>query len=153
MGRFKEQFYNIDSTISQDYYVFEAGNGVFDYVYTFQLVKRLGLPFVKWPAFKIGLIDENGVLLRKPTSEDRNTSWGYFDRVVWNIKKIITKFTGQSQLTAALVTMYLLKEGINNEKADDVVKKIFGQEVLVESCTLTTSEVSANYNIIKKELI
>ena len=153
MGRFKDQFYNINSTISQDYYVFEAGNGVFDYVYTFQLVKRLGLPVIKWPAFKIGLIDENGVLLRKPTSEDRNTSWGYFDRMVWNIKKIITKFTGHSQLSAALVSLYLLKEGVGEEKSDEMVEKIFGQEILIESSTISISEINANYNIIKRELI
>lgn len=144
MGKFKEQYF------SNSVYLDE---GVVDWVFTYQLLKRLSLPFVKWPAYTNGLIDDKGQLLRDPTSEDRKEYWGYFDRIVWNLKKIITKFTGHSQLTAALVSLYLLKEGVNEEKSDEMVEKIFGKEILIESSTISISEINANYNIIKRELI
>lgn len=144
MGRFKEHYYA--STVHLD-------EGIADWVFSYKLLKRIGLPFNKWPAFTNGLIDAEGNLLRKPTSEDRQAYWGYFDRMTWNIKKIITKFTGHSQLTAALVSMYLLKEGLNIEKSDEIVIKIFDEKLLVESTSITTQEVLANYNIIKRELI
>ena len=144
MGKFKEQYF------SNSVYLDE---GVVDWVFTYQLLKRLALPFNKWPAFTNGLIDDTGQLLRDPTSEDRKEYWGYFDRIVWNLKKIITKFTGHSQLTASLVSLYLLKEGVNEEKSDEIVEKIFGKEILIESSTISISEINANYNIIKRELI
>lgn len=144
MGKFKEQYF------SNSVYLDE---GAVDWVFTYQLLKRVALPFNKWPAYTNGLIDDKGQLLRDPTSEDRRDYWGYFDRIVWNIKKIITKFTGHSQLTAALVSLYLLKEGVNEEKSDEMVEKIFGKEILIESSTISIAELNANYNIIKRELI
>lgn len=144
MGKFKEQYF------SNSVYLDE---GAVDWVFTYQLLKRLALPFNKWPAYTNGLIDDKGQLLRDPTSEDRKEYWGYFDRIVWNLKKIITKFTGHSQLTASLVSLYLLKEGVNEEKSDEIVEKIFGKEILIESSTISISEINANYNIIKRELI
>lgn len=144
MGKFKEQYFGNSVYLDE---------GAVDWVFTYQLLKRVALPFNKWPAYANGLIDDKGQLLRDPTTEDRKEYWGYFDRIVWNIKKIITKFTGHSQLSAAIVSTYLLKEGVGEEKSDEMVEKIFGKEILIESSTISISEINANYNIIKRELI
>jgi len=146
MGRFKDTYIQKTSSVYLD-------EGIADWVFTYQLLKRLALPFIKWPAYTNGLIDETGKLIRKPTDSDRSEYWGYFDRMVWNIKKIITKFTGHSQLTAALVSAYLLKEGLNSTKSDEVVSKLLGEKVLLESCGITQQEINANYNILKRELL
>lgn len=143
MGKFSE-FYAGSTMIEE---------GVVDWVFTYQLLKRLGLPFTKWPAYANGLIDDKGKLLRKPTSEDRSAYWGYFDRITWNIKKIITTFTGHSQLTSALVSLYLLKEGINEKSKNIIAEKLFGEKIIQESEKLSPNEINANYNILKKEFI
>ena len=104
--------------------------GVIDLVFTYQLVKRLALPFNKWEAYKLGIIDEKGELLKTPTDEERDKAWGYFDVIVWNIKKIITKFTGHSQLTAALVTMYLAKEGTPKKVNEALLENLFDSKIL-----------------------
>lgn len=36
------------------------GEGAVDWVFTYQLLKRIGLPFNRWKAFKNGLIDDKG---------------------------------------------------------------------------------------------
>lgn len=127
--------------------------GVADWVFTYQLIKRIGSPFKKWDAYKKGLIDDDGNLLRDITDEDRKTHWGYFDRMCWNLKKIIIKFTGKSQLSAALVTLYLLKEGIQEEYANNIVNKLFEDVSEDERNMISESELNANFKIIKKDLI
>lgn len=122
--------------------------GVVDLVFAYQLVKRLAIPFNKWEAYKLGIIDEKGVLLRTPTDDERNKSWGYFDIIVWNIKKIITKFTGNSQLSAALVTMYLAKEGSPKNVNEAVLTNLFDKKLL-NSSNITLAETTANYKTLK----
>jgi len=127
--------------------------GVMDWVMIYQLLKRLGIPFEKWEAFKVGIIDATGKRLREPTPEERSTVWGYFDRVVWNIKKIITKFTGHSQLTAAIVSLYLLKEGMQPKNIKTIIEKTFNAVDILDYEKINLNESKANYKIIEKELI
>ena len=58
---------------------------VMDLFLIYQFLKRLSTPFKDWDAYKHGIIDADGKVLRKSstlkTPEEKN-SWGYFDRLV-----------------------------------------------------------------------
>jgi hypothetical protein len=124
--------------------------GMVDMIVTYQLMKLFALPFAKWKACDAGIIDENGVLLRTATDDERNTIWRRFEIMVWNIKKIVTSFTGHSQLTAALVALYLFREGTPKTVSESVITQVLG---LNSINTISESEIKANYPIIEKELI
>jgi len=62
----------------------------------------------KTEAFKVGLIDENGKLLHKPTTTEEKEAYTLFHRIVFNFKRIVTKLPGSKFLSYASA-LYLLK--------------------------------------------
>jgi hypothetical protein len=81
-------------------------------VYSF--MKRLVLPFHQWPAYKLGIIDEHGKVLkpkRTLRSQEEHSAWGRFDIIIANLKKLIAKVPGgSSMIGSAAAAGFLFKE-------------------------------------------
>lgn len=96
-------------------------NTIADTALTYALMKRLVMPFDKWPAHALGIIDANGKVLKKRNTLDphEKQSWGRFDILAANIKKIIHKIPGgQTRLGSLAAAAFLFKEGIDISSAD-----------------------------------
>lgn len=87
---------------------------VLDLVFTYQFLRRLATPFEQWEAFRLGIIDKDGNVLRKRktlTTPEEVSAWGYFDRMVANLKKLIGKVPGgKSKIASYAAALLLLKE-------------------------------------------
>lgn len=73
-----------------------AMKDILDKVVVYRLVDRLITPFNKWPAFKMGIIDKDGNILRSIdtlTPEERR-EWGTFDVTCANIKRLMHTLPG-----------------------------------------------------------
>jgi hypothetical protein len=107
--------------------LFGQGSGVsraLDIFMTYQFLKRLLLPFDQWPAYRAGVIDADGKVLKKRNtlSGPERGAWGLFDIVVANMKKIMMKVPGGgSRIASAMAAAYLLKEmnEITEENVDE----------------------------------
>jgi hypothetical protein len=93
----------------------------------FQFIKKLVTPFEDMPAFKLGLIDKEGNFLRqrKYFSPEDKKALGYFDVLVINLKKLISKFPGGASkiATVAAALMLLRSDPLRKrvmESADDL---------------------------------
>lgn len=78
----------------------------------YQFIKKLVTPFEDMPAYKLGLIDDKGNFLRqrKYYSPEDKKAMGYFDVLVINLKKLLSKLPGGSaRLGTIAAAMYLLK--------------------------------------------
>lgn len=89
-------------------------SGAVDLFLIYQFIKRLATPFEKWDAFKYGIIDKDGKVLRKKstlkTTEEKN-AWGNFDILVANLKKLLGKVPGgKTRLASYAAALLLLKE-------------------------------------------
>lgn len=87
-----------------------------DIYIVYQFVKRLTTPFEKTPAFKLGIIDNQGNVLRPlsalKTSEEKN-AWTWFDILINNIKRMLAKIPGgTSKLFTYLAAFWLLREPV-----------------------------------------
>ena len=85
-----------------------------DIYITYTIVKRLSTPFDKTPAFKLGIIDNKGNVLKPfaklKTSEERN-AWTYLDIVINNIKRLLSKIPGgSSSLFVYGAALFLMRE-------------------------------------------
>ena len=94
-----------------------------DLFITYQFIKRLATPFKDWQAYKLGIIDENGNVIKPgstlKTSEEIN-AWGYFDRLVANLKKLLAKIPGgRTRLASYAAALYLVKESEIPKELDD----------------------------------
>lgn len=109
---------------------------VLDLVFTYQFLKRLALPFEQWDAFKVGIIDQNGNVLRKRNTlktPQEISAWGYFDRMVANLKKLLGKVPGgKTKIASYAAALLLLKEHadkheLNDDELNEAVKRIVDQ--------------------------
>ena len=65
-----------------------------DYYLTYRFIKTLTTPFDDTEAYKLGIIDDEGNILKQMKelkSKEEKKAYGYFERMIWNLKKIIEK--------------------------------------------------------------
>jgi hypothetical protein len=103
-------------------------------VYSF--IRRLATPFKEWEAFKLGIIDENGNILKKRkdllTVKERQ-AFGVFDVMVLNLKKLLAKVPGGStRLASYAAALYLIREW-NHFSASSMLTEDVSDEAIIES--------------------
>lgn len=88
-----------------------------DLILVYQFLKRLTTPFNKTNAFKLGIIDERGKKIKDPVTKEEQKSYGYFDRLVFNLKKIIEMAPGgQSRIASYAAALFLIRESIDTKE-------------------------------------
>ena len=98
---------------------------------TFRFLKLLVTPFNKTEAFKLGIIDERGKVLRKYKTLERvaeRQAYTILHRLVFNIKKLLEKLPGgKSRLASYAAALFLIKEHVNQYHDSDgkLVEKEF----------------------------
>lgn len=84
-------------------------------LYTF--LKKLTTPFEKWDAYDLGIIDQDGNILkprRTLKTQKEKAAFDLFDLFVRNIKRLIQKFPGgRSKIATYAAGLFLLKEQKN----------------------------------------
>lgn len=86
-----------------------------DLFLVYQFIKRLATPFNEWAAFKTGIIDEKGNILKTTkdlTTREEKDSWGKFDVLVLKLKRLLEKVPGgNTRLGSYAAALWLIKEG------------------------------------------
>jgi len=98
-----------------------VAKGVLDLTAVYMFLKKLVLPFEKWEAFEAGVIDKDGKILIPKDKRDmkQSNSYGYFDRLVANLKKLMGKIPGgRTRLASFAAALLLLRE--ENIDPDDI---------------------------------
>jgi hypothetical protein len=112
---------------------------VVDLFMVYQFVRRLATPFKEWEAYKLGIIDEQGNILRKRKDlrlvKERN-AFGVFDVLVLNLKKLLEKIPGgQSRLASYAAALYLIREW-NHFSTDSLLTEDITDQQLTDSIDL-----------------
>lgn len=93
--------------------------GIIDVIIAYTFIKDLTVPFNKTLAFKYGIIDAEGKILKKRntlSSKERSAYPTILTTLAWNIKKILSKVgIGRSSIASFASALYLLKEEIRGE--------------------------------------
>jgi len=86
-------------------------NQAIDLAITYKFLKNLVTPYDKWPAYKLGIIDKDGNII-KPRNErlkqEEKDALGYFDVVTLNLRKLLGKLPGGKSAIATYAAAYLL---------------------------------------------
>lgn len=87
---------------------------IVDLYLVYSFIRRLATPFNEWDAYKLGIIDERGNILKKrktlATIKERD-AFQLFDLLVLKIKRLIEKVPGgKSRLASYAAALYLIKE-------------------------------------------
>ena len=85
-----------------------------DIIFTYSFLKRLVTPFNKTRAYELGIIDERGAKLKDPKTKEELDSFSTFERLVFNIKKIIERLPGgRSKIASYGAALFLIREHKN----------------------------------------
>ena len=121
-----------------------ANRGV-DLLITYRIVKLMATPFDKQEAFKFGIIDKNGKVLRKArtlNTEREKNAYTVLHRFVFNLKRIIARAGLKSSLSSFSVALALiLKEN----------KNLIKHKSLIESTIIQYLKDNNMYEKILKE--
>lgn len=117
-----------------------------DLYYTYKFIKLLTTPWKDTEAFKLGIIDNTGKLLIKPrdfTTSEQKDAYTLFDRLVFNIKRLMGKVPGgESKIATYAAALYLLKESAN--LSDDNIKTMLKRSN-VDADSLISESTSSWY--------
>ena len=92
-----------------------------DFFVAYKFIKILTQDFKDTDAFKLGIVDKNGKVLKKrkelKTGEEKK-SYTIIHTLVWNLKKLLAKVPGlKSKLGNYAAALFLLKESCNNNES------------------------------------
>lgn len=65
--------------------------------------------YENWDAFKLGVIDEEGEIIKEPSTPEEKKSFGKMERFILKIKKTMLKYIKSERLLSVLVYAYIIK--------------------------------------------
>ena len=133
-----------------------GGSAMMDLYFLYKFAKFIAMPWEDWEAFKLGIIDEKGNVIKKNrTSSEEKNNYTLFHRLLRKLKQLLEKVPGmKGKLGKAVAAYFLFKEsmmmhGANGDMLDEAfihhindimsldeslqVKALMQQHVLLES--------------------
>ena len=101
-----------------------------DLFYAYRFIKLLVTPWEKTEAYKLGILDDNGKMLKKARelkTDDEKSAYTVFHRLVFNIKRLLNKLPfGRTKLASWATALFLIKEetGMSEEQILKALKKM-----------------------------
>ena len=125
-----------------------------DLFLVYQFIRRLATPFKEWDAYKLGIIDERGNVLRKRKTlklAKERSAFGIFDVMILNLKKLLEKVPGgQSRIASYAAALYLIREW-NHFSDGSLLTEDISDEQLDESIELFYSRYYY-YNTLSEDV-
>jgi len=114
------------------------------------MVKRLATPFNEWEAYKRGIIDERGKILKSRkdlrTIKERD-AFGLYDLMILNLKRLVEKIPGgKTRLGSYAAALYLVKEGKNY--TDDTPNEVLEEGFMRHYTTLSENDINLRFEEI-----
>ena len=103
-----------------------------DFIYALRFLRLLTTKWEKTSAYKLGILDKNGKLLKKPETNEEKSSYNIFHKLVYNIKRLINKLPlGKSTIASYAAALFLIKEhtGISDNKLKKVILEVSGLDL------------------------
>ena len=133
--------------------------GIGNIYFVYQFLKKLVTPFEKTDAFKLGIIDEKGKILKRRrdlNGQEEKDAYNLSDTLIWNIKKLMGKVPGgQSRIASYAAALWLIKEQsdgykITEEEIElqffDMFERMYNNDLEFDSRTLKKFE-----NVLNEE--
>ena len=127
---------------------------IIDLYLVYQFLSRLTTPFEEWDAYKLGIIDKDGNILKKKDQRktpDEKEAFRIFDLMILKLKKLLEKVPGgQSKLASYAAALWLIREWNEFSDSSTLTEEI-SEEVLDESIELFY-DMYINYTILSEDV-
>ena len=97
-----------------------------DVYYTYRFLRTLTTSWEDMDAYKLGLVDENGKVLKKPQTSEEKDAYNLFFRLVFNVKRLMERLPfGKQRIASYAAALYLIKE--NTGMSDEQIRQVFDE--------------------------
>lgn len=104
-----------------------------DLVYTLRFLRLLTTKWEDTSAYKLGIINDEGKKVKKPSTDEEKSAYNTFHRLVFSLKRLLNKVPGgKSSLASYAAALFLIKEELNLGEGSI--------ERIVEECALDPLE-------------
>lgn len=107
-------------------------------IVAYKILKDLTKPYNEFEAYDLGIIGDKGELLKSPNTSTERSSYDAYTKMILNLRRILQRFIGTNPTVNRLASLFLLKEGVDQETIDFIVK-----ELSLPSDTATISDIQA----------
>ena len=122
--------------------------GAVDAFIAYKFVKILSTPFDQTDAYKLGIIDADGKVLKKRKDlqgTNEKKAYTIFHQIGWNLKRILNKIPGtKSRFGSFAAALFLLKEETEGQYSDWNLVENYIMEYATEEGLLLTEDIPAN---------
>ena len=105
---------------------FAVASTAMDLYFVYKFAKFIAMPWEDWEAFKLGIIDEKGNVIKKSrTTTNEKNNYTLFHRLLRKLKQLLEKVPGmKGKLGKAVAAYFLFKEsmvmhGANGDLLDE----------------------------------
>jgi hypothetical protein len=107
------------------------------------ILKMLTTKFTDFDAYKLGIIDENGKQLKKPTTPVEEAAWTILTRIVVRVKRAVQKSGGAATLASLAATYWLVRECYNTKHlpTESIISENFLELVACSEKYLPVEEI------------
>ena len=114
-----------------------------DFFYTLRFLRLLTTPWNKTNAFKEGIIDDKGKVIKKPETSKEKAVYNTFHRLVYNLKRLLNKLPfGRSTIASYAAALFLIKE--ESKMSDVAMRKVMLEVTGVDIKKTDLSEYTEN---------
>lgn len=96
---------------------------VIDAFVAYQFIKLLSTPWKETEAYKLGIIDEKGKILKKSRqlkTREEKAAYTMIHRLVWNVKRLLDKLpAGQTRIGSFSTALWMLRESTEIQYGSD----------------------------------
>ena len=104
-----------------------------DTFFALRFLRLLTMPWTKTGAYKEGIIDKDGKVIKKPDTPKEKEVYNLFHKLVFNIKRLLNKLPfGKSTIASYAAGLFLIKEhtGMSDILLAELLEESFGYNPL-----------------------
>lgn len=98
--------------------VIQTGKTVADSVYAYRFIRLMLKSFSEWDAYKLGLIDERGGVLRRPKTDDEKKAYTPFHAAIRSFKRTMQTVPGAAGLTSMAASLSAISSRFGLTESD-----------------------------------
>lgn len=121
-----------------------------DIAYALRFLRLLTMPWEKTEAYKVGVLDKDGKILKKPSTPEEKSAYTIFHRLVFNIRKMV-EVVPQGARTVAryLSALWLIRESSSSAVAEFLAESLVDEDILLnESVEVVPGEYTLNHDCV-----
>lgn len=127
-----------------------------DNIIAYRILKMLVTPFNETAAYKLGIIDSKGNILKKSSqlrTEEEKSAYTFLHRIVFRLKRIIEKLPTENKKFASYAAAYaLVRECVDSDKEPINLETLFIESLSKEYDTTLVEEFFMSKKIIPFQL-